>query len=127
MRGLSIAAIICGLTMGAGTIHPSVAQSTTTATTQSATQTSPGAAAEAAPTAKVLEGAKAFTKDDEELGKVIKANAGADGRVTTLEIQSDGYWGFFKKSYVVPMDKAMLKFGRVELTMTNDEAEALAK
>ena len=79
------------------------------------------------PSAKELEGKDAFSSDSQQLGKVTKANAAADGNVKDVEIQSSGFLGFFSKTYVVPADKTSIKGGRVEVSMTSDQVKKLAK
>jgi hypothetical protein len=79
------------------------------------------------PSAKDLEGKDAFSSDSQQMGKVTKANTLADGNVKDIEIQSSGFLGFFSKTYVVPVDKASVKGGRVELSMTSDQVKQLAK
>jgi PRC-barrel domain len=79
------------------------------------------------PSAKELEGKDAFSSDSQQLGKVTKANTLSDGNVKDIEIQSSGFLGFFSKTYVVPVEKAAVKGGRVEVTMTNDQVKQLAK
>ena len=79
------------------------------------------------PAAKDLEGKDAFSSDSQQLGKVAKANTLADGNVKDIEIQSSGFLGFFSKTYVVPADKASVKGGRVEVSMTSDQVKQLAK
>jgi PRC-barrel domain len=79
------------------------------------------------PSAKDLEGKDAFSSDSQQLGKVAKANTLADGNVKDIEIQSSGFLGFFSKTYVVPADKASVKGGRVEISMTSDQVKQLAK
>jgi hypothetical protein len=81
----------------------------------------------ATPSAKDLEGKDAFSSDSQQLGKVTKANAQADGNVKDIEIQSSGFLGFFSKTYVVPVGKAAVKGGRVEVSMTSDQVKQLTK
>ena len=79
------------------------------------------------PAAKDLEGKDAFSSDSQQLGKVTKANAQSDGNVKDIEIQSSGFLGFFSKTYVVPVGKAAVKGGRVEVSMTSDQVKQLTK
>ena len=77
-------------------------------------------------TAKDLEGVDVFGSDGHQIGKVTKVDE-ANGKVTSVEVKSPGMFGFFAKTYVVPAEKLNKKDGRVELTMTSDEAKQLAK
>ncbi len=76
--------------------------------------------------AKDLEGVNIFGSDGQQIGEVAKVNE-ANGKVTSVEVKSPGMFGFFAKTYVVPVEKLNKKDGRVELTMTSDEAKQLAK
>jgi sporulation protein YlmC with PRC-barrel domain len=76
--------------------------------------------------AKDLEGVDIFGSDGQQIGKVAKVNE-ANGKVTGAEVKSPGMFSFFAKTYVVPVEKLNKKNGRVELTMTSDEAKQLAK
>ena len=92
------------------------------------TPTAPSPATTVAPalTAKDLEGVDVFGSDGQQIGKVTKFDE-ANGKVTSVEVKSPGMFGFFAKTYVVPVEKLDKKDGRVELTMTSDEAKQLAK
>ena len=92
------------------------------------TPTAPSPATTVAPalTAKDLEGVDVFGSDGQQIGKVTKVDE-ANGKVTSVEVKSPGLFGFFAKTYVVPAEKLNKKDGRVELTMTSDEAKQLAK
>lgn len=75
-------------------------------------------------TAKDLEGLDVFGSEGQAVGKVAKVNV-ADGKVQSVEVHSGGWFGFFKKTYVVPADKLNKKGGRIELSMTSEEAKQL--
>ena len=54
-------------------------------------------------------------------------NTVADGNVKDVEVQSGGFLGFFSKTYIVPAEKLNKKGGRVELSMTSEQAKQLIK
>jgi sporulation protein YlmC with PRC-barrel domain len=78
-------------------------------------------------TAKDLEGVDVFGSEGQQIGNVAKVNALPYGKVTNVEVQSQGIFGFFSKTYVVPAEKLSKKDGRVELSITSVEAKQLAK
>jgi sporulation protein YlmC with PRC-barrel domain len=103
-----------------------LAQSTTTTPSPNAgamTTTTP----EPALVAKEIEGLDVFSSDGQQIGKVAKVNVIADGKVKDVEVQSGGFLGFFSKTYVVPADKLNKKGGRVELSMTSEQAKQFAR
>jgi sporulation protein YlmC with PRC-barrel domain len=77
-------------------------------------------------TAKDIEGLDVFGSDGQQVGKVAKVNV-ADGSVKDVEVRSGGFLGFFAKTYLVPADKLSKKGGRVELSMTSEQAKQLIK
>jgi PRC-barrel domain protein len=79
------------------------------------------------PAAKEYEGRDVFTSDGQQLGKVTKANTQSDGNVKDIEVQSAGFLGFFSSTYVVPIGKTDLKGGRVDLSITGEQAKQLTK
>ena len=106
-----------------------LAQSTTTTPSPNAGATT-SATPEAAPpalVAKEIEGLDVFSSDGQQIGKVAKVNVIADGKVKDVEVQSGGFLGFFSKTYVVPADKLNKKGGRVELSMTSEQAKQFAR
>jgi hypothetical protein len=68
-----------------------------------------------------------FGADGHRIGKVVKAAELADGKRGDLEIRSPGFFGFFSSLYVVPADKATLRSGRVDLSVTSGEAKQWMK
>ena len=77
--------------------------------------------------AKDIQGLDVFGSDGQQVGKVAKVNTVADGNVKDVEVQSSGFLGFFAKTYVVPADKLNKKGGRIELSMTSDQAKQLMR
>ena len=77
--------------------------------------------------AKDIQGLDVFGSDGQQVGKVAKVNTVADGNVKDVEVQSGGFLGFFSKTYIVPADKLNKKGGRVELSMTSEQAKQLIK
>jgi sporulation protein YlmC with PRC-barrel domain len=119
-----VTALILVLTTLCG---PSFAQSTApqptppSASTPSASSTPPAPPAPSlAP--KDLQGLDVFGSEGQQLGKVAKVNVAADGKVKDVEVQSGGFLGFFKSTYVVPAEKLAKKAGRIELSMTSEQA-----
>ena len=101
-----------------------LAQSTPTAPSSS---TGPTPAAAPTLVAKEIEGLDVFGSDGQQLGKVVKVNLVADGKVKDVEVQSRGFLGFFSKTYVVPAEKLNKKGGRMELSITSEQAKQFAK
>ena len=91
-----------------------------TATTTAASQ-QPGI------TAKDLDGLDVFGSEGQQIGKVTKTEASPDGKVKDVEVQSKGFLGFFKKTYVVPADKLTKKGGRIDVSMTSDQVKLLSR
>jgi sporulation protein YlmC with PRC-barrel domain len=94
-------------------------------------QPSAAAAAPAVPaapviTAKDLEGLDVFGSEGRQVGKVSKVNEG-DGKVKNIEVQSSGYFGFFKKTYVVPFDAVKKKDGKIELSLTSGDVSNMTR
>ena len=77
--------------------------------------------------AKDIQGLDVFGSDGQQVGKIAKVNVVADGYVKDVEVQSGGFLGFFSKTYVLPADKLNKKGGRVELSMTSEQAKQLIK
>jgi hypothetical protein len=105
------------------------AQSTTPAPSPNAgatTSATPGAAPSAL-VAGEIQGLDVFSLDGQQVGKVAKVNVVADGKVKDVEVQSAGFLGFFSKTYVVPGDQLSKKGGRVELSMTSEQAKQFAR
>ncbi|MGH6816756.1 MAG: PRC-barrel domain-containing protein [Hyphomicrobiaceae bacterium] len=87
--------------------------------------TAPAPIAPASPmlTAKELEGLAVFGSEGQQLGKVAKVNVKPDGNVKDVEVHSSGFLGFFGKTYIVPVEKFNKKGGRIELSMTSEQAK----
>jgi sporulation protein YlmC with PRC-barrel domain len=77
--------------------------------------------------AKDIQGLDVFGSDGQQVGKIAKVNVVPEGNVKDVEVQSGGFLGFFSKTYVVPADKLNKKGGRVELSMTSEQAKQLIK
>jgi hypothetical protein len=122
---------------------PTSAQSTPTPGA-TASKTSPAAAAPSTPqqaaqppaalspavaslNPKELQGLDAFASGGQQLGKVTKVDTLPDGKVKDVELQSSGFLGMFKTTYVVPVDKVAKKGSRIELSMTTDQAKQFIK
>lgn len=76
---------------------------------------------------KDLQGFDVFGSEGQQLGKIAKVNVAPDGKVKDVEVQSGGFLGFFKTTYVVPAEKLAKKAGRIELSMTSEQAKQLAR
>lgn len=76
---------------------------------------------------KDLQGFDVFGSEGQQLGKVAKVNVAPDGKVKDVEVQSGGFLGFFKTTYIVPAEKLGKKAGRIELSMTSEQAKQLAR
>jgi sporulation protein YlmC with PRC-barrel domain len=77
--------------------------------------------------AKELQGLDVFGSEGQLVGKIEKVNVLPDGKVRDVEVRSRGFLGFFSKTYVVPTDKLSKKGGRVDLSMTSEQAKRQAK
>ena len=119
--------------MGASDARYAVAQTTPTEqgspppSTPAPTQSAPTPAPAPGPKAKDLQGLDVFGSDAQQIGKVTKVETMPDGKVKGIEVHSSGFFGFFSKAYVVPAEKMNLKNGRVELSMTSEQAKQLVK
>ena len=79
------------------------------------------------PSAKEYEGRDVFTSDGQQLGKVTKANTLSDGNIKDIEVETAGFLGFFSTTYVVPVGKTALKGGRIDLSITSEQAKQLTR
>jgi hypothetical protein len=68
-----------------------------------------------------------FTSDGQQLGTVTKANTLSDGNIKDIEVETAGFFGFFSTTYVVPVGKTALKGGRVDLSITSEQAKQLTR
>lgn len=91
------------------------------------TPTSPATAAAPAIDAKDLQGLDVFASGGQQLGKVTQVNTSPDGKIKDVEVQSAGFLGMFKTTYLVPIDKVTKKGGRVELSMTSEQAKTMTR
>jgi sporulation protein YlmC with PRC-barrel domain len=132
MQHLKTAAVLA-LALGmAAMMQASLAQSPSP---QSPPSAPPTAAAPSQPpaiplpalTAKDLEGLDVFGSEGQQLGKVTKVNMSTDGKVKDVEVQTQGFLGFFRTTYVVPVEKLSKKAGRIDLSMTTEQAKVLAR
>jgi sporulation protein YlmC with PRC-barrel domain len=105
----------------------------TSQSTSAATDTAPAAlpsrgASPVAPalTARDIQGLDVFGSDGQQVGKIAKVNV-TDGAVRNVEVQSVGFLGFFSKTYLLPAEKLNKKGGRVELSMTSEQAKQFVK
>jgi sporulation protein YlmC with PRC-barrel domain len=105
------------------------AQAADTARTETAAR--PTADATRAPSpiiiAKELQGLNVFGSEGQLVGKIARVNVFSDGTIKDVEIQSHGFMGLFSKTYVVPSDKLTKKGGRVDLSMTSEQAKQATK
>ena len=80
----------------------------------------------AAPVPKVvslpagLDGYEVFSSEGHKVGEVTRVIMRA-GNVHGVEVRSPGYWGYFKKTYVLPAAKLKLGRGRLDVAMTREE------
>jgi sporulation protein YlmC with PRC-barrel domain len=77
-------------------------------------------------TAKDIQGLDVFGSDGQQVGKIAKVNV-TDGTVREVVVQSIGFLGFFSKTYLLPAEKLNKKGGRVELSMTSEQAKQFVK
>jgi sporulation protein YlmC with PRC-barrel domain len=89
----------------------------------------PVASAPAAPMlpAKGLDGMDVFSSDGQQVGKVVKVNVIAEGKVKDVEVHSSGFFGFFSSAYVLPADKLTIKGGRLDVAMTSEQVKQSQK
>lgn len=119
------AALVLSIGVAVGSIT-APAQSTAPAPSPPAASTPPSPVIPAV-SAKDIQGLDVFGSDGQQVGKVAKVNTVADGNVKDVEVQSGGFLGFFSKTYIVPAEKLNKKGGRVELSMTSEQAKQLIK
>jgi hypothetical protein len=78
-------------------------------------------------TPKDLQDLDVFGSGGQQLGKVAKVNTAPDGKIKDVEVQSGGFLGFFRTTYILPVEKLAKKAGRIELSMTKGEAQKFTK
>jgi len=108
---------------------PPIAQGAPAQAAPSSSSTPPAAPAAAVPSLnpKELQGLDVFASGGQQLGTVTRVDTLPDGKVKDVELQSGGFLGMFKTTYVVPADKVAKKGSRIELSMTSDQAKQFAK
>jgi sporulation protein YlmC with PRC-barrel domain len=106
---------------------PAVAPSASPPPAAGTTTTPTAPPAPAALTAKDLQGLDVFGSEGQQLGKVANVNIAADGKIKGVEVQSMGFLGFFKTTYLLPAEKLAKKAGRIELSMTRGDAQKFTK
>jgi len=116
--------LVCVLAL----VTPLSAPAQTASTSQSAAPSMDAAPAAVAPalSAKDIQGLDVFGSDGQQVGKIAKVNV-TDGAVRNVEVQSVGFLGFFSKTYLLPAEKLNKKGGRVELSMTSEQAKQFVK
>lgn len=118
------AALILSIGIAVGSTAASAQSSAPTPSPPTASTPSP---VSPAIVAKDIQGLDVFGSDGQQVGKVAKVNVVPDGNIKEVEVQSEGFLGFFSKTYIVPADKLNKKGGRVELSMTSEQAKQLIK
>ena len=73
---------------------------------------------------KSLVGLDVFSSEGQQIGKVSKADQ-SNGKLTSIVVESKGFLGYFKKTYVLPADAIKTKSGRVDLSMTGERIAQL--
>jgi hypothetical protein len=134
MRDLKLVFATAALVILAAVSGPTFGQSPAPAQPQAPapSATPPPAAATPTPappalTASDLQGLDVFGSEGQQLGKVAKVNSAPDGKVKDVEVQSGGFLGFFKTTYVLPVEKLAKKAGRIELSMTSGDAKQFTR
>ena len=126
MRDAKLAVVTALILLLATLCGPSFAQSTAPQPTAPSESTPPSNTPPAPPAPslapKDLQGLDVFGSEGQQLGKVAKVNVATDGKVKDVEVQSGGFLGFFRTTYVVPAEKLAKKAGRIELSMTSEQA-----
>lgn len=88
------------------------------------------AAANTAPTptlsAADIQGLDVFGSDGQQVGKVIGVNQ-SDGAVKSIDVQSNGYFGFFKNTYEIPANAVKKNGAKLELSMSSGDATRVRK
>jgi len=72
-----------------------------------------------------LTGLEVYSSDDQKLGTVAKAEANAEGKVESIQIDIGGFLGIGQKTVEISADQFTQVDDRVELTLTADEVAAL--
>jgi sporulation protein YlmC with PRC-barrel domain len=134
MRDLKLVFATAALVILAAVSGPTFGQSPAPAQPQAPapSATPPSAAVTPTPappalTASDLQGLDVFGSEGQQLGKVAKVNSAPDGKVKDVEVQSGGFLGFFKTTYVLPVEKLAKKAGRIELSMTSGDAKQFTR
>jgi hypothetical protein len=87
------------------------------------TPASPAAAGVPVPTfaPSDIQGLDVFGSEGHQIGKVIRTNS-ANGNVNSIDVQSNGLLGYFKKTYEIPVASIKKNGQKIELSMTSEEA-----
>jgi sporulation protein YlmC with PRC-barrel domain len=68
-----------------------------------------------------IQGLDVFGSEGQQVGRVTRVNQ-ADGAVKSIDVQSNGFFGFFKKTYEIPATAVKKNGAKIELSMTSSEA-----
>jgi len=103
-------------------------QSTSSSTASAPVVSLPSVSSLAQPVlaAKDIQGLDVFGTDGRQVGKIAKVNVNG-GTIKDVEVQSAGFLGFFAKTYLLPAEKLSKKGGRVEVSMTSEQARQFIK
>ena len=103
-------------------------QSTSSPTAPAPVASLPSVSSPAQPglAAKDIQGLDVFGTDGRQVGKIAKVNVNG-GTIKDVEVQSAGFLGFFAKTYLLPGEKLSKKGGRVEVSMTSEQARQFVK
>lgn len=72
-----------------------------------------------------LTGLEVYSSDGQKLGTVAKAEANAEGKVESIQIDIGGFLGIGQKTVEISADQFTQAGDRVELTLTADEVAEL--
>jgi sporulation protein YlmC with PRC-barrel domain len=73
-----------------------------------------------------IKGLNVFGSEGRQVGKVIAVNED-NGAVKSIDVQTNGFFGFFKRTYEIPFSAVKKSGGKIELTMTSQEAMSKMK
>jgi sporulation protein YlmC with PRC-barrel domain len=73
---------------------------------------------------KTLVGLDVFSSEGQQIGKVSKVDQ-SNGKPASIVVESKGFLGYFKKTYVVPADAIKTKAGRIDLSITGERIAQL--
>lgn len=72
-----------------------------------------------------LAGQSVYSSDGEELGEVAKVNKGPDGDIENIHVDIGSFLGMGGKTVKIGPEQFTQANGRIELSLTAEEAEAL--